>query len=554
MDNIDVASALGFYAQLSELHEQNPYKIKAYAAAAFNLRKVKQPLNTMTLAEVEAIPGVGKSVSKAIVTLAGTGSFPELEALAQETPPGVLDMLRIKGLGPKKVRVIWKELGLLSVEALLDACRENRLVTASGFGYKTQAEVIKAIEFAEAGKGSLHFARAEPDAQRILDALHQIPGSLASTSGALRRCMEVLQCLEFISSAKPMDILQALESSQCTDVVASESAISAKASCGLPVEVLPVHADAFHRSLLLHTGPEAHLAALGPIPEHLQTGERELYRHLGFSFIPPEVRDHPQALQEAAKSDFSDLISFEQLQGVLHNHSTWSDGLNTLEEMALACKNKGYSYFAICDHSRSAAYAHGLETERVFQQFKEIDALNEQLKPFRIFKGIESDILADGSLDYPDEVLAGFDLVVASVHSNLKMDLEKATQRIIRAVEHPATTILGHPTGRLLLLRSGYPIDHEKVIAACAAHKVAIELNAHPYRLDIDWRWVYRAMEQGVMISINPDAHEKEGIGDMRYGTLAARKGMLKRQFCLNALSLAEFEAYLADKKAFSSR
>lgn len=551
MDNIDVASALGYYARLAELHDQNPYKIKAYAAAAFNLRKVKQPLQSLTQAEVEAIPGVGKSVSKAIVLLATTGSFPELEELERDTPAGVLDMLHIKGLGPKKVHVIWKNMGLLSVEALLDACRENRLVAQSGFGYKTQAEIIKAIEFAEAGKGSLHYARAEPDGLRILSALQHINGSVASATGAFRRCMEVLQSLDFLSSASATEITQVLEATGCTDIETSETYIAARASCGLPVHVLQAVEASFQHQLLLSTGPEEHLAALGPVSEASVTDEEAYYRSLGLHFIPAEVRDHPQALQEAAKGDFSNLISFEHLQGVLHNHSTWSDGLNTLEEMALACRSKGYTYFAICDHSRSAAYAHGLEIERVRQQFREVEALNEQLRPFKVFKGIESDILADGSLDYPDELLAEFDLVVASVHSNLKMELERATERIIRAVEHPATTILGHPTGRLLLLRSGYPIDHQKVIDACAANKVAIELNAHPYRLDIDWRWIYRAMEKGVMISINPDAHEKDGIADMRFGTLAARKGMLKRAFCLNALSLSEFEVYLAEKRAF---
>jgi DNA polymerase (family 10) len=234
----------------------------------------------------------------------------------------------------------------------------------------------------------------------------------------------------------------------------------------------------------------------------------------------------------------------------LHNHSTWSDGLNSIEEMARACIDGGYTYFGICDHSRSAGYAGGLSAERVLQQMEEIDALNAKLAPFRIFKGIESDILGDGSLDYEADILARFDMVVASVHSNLKMDEDKATERLIRAVENPYTTILGHPTGRLLLIRRGYPIDHRKVIDACAANGVAIEINAHPYRLDIDWRWLDYCMEKEVMISINPDAHEKSGIHDMQYGLLAARKGLLRRRFCLNALSCAEFEQYLAMRKS----
>ncbi|MBU6325135.1 MAG: DNA polymerase/3'-5' exonuclease PolX, partial [Bacteroidetes bacterium] len=375
MDNIDVASTLGYFAKLAELHEQNPFKIKAYAAAAFNLRKVKQPLQDMTLAEVEAIPGVGKSVSKAIVTLANTGSFPELEELERETPAGVLDMLHIKGLGPKKVHTIWKSMGLLSVEALQDACRENRLVAQSGFGYKTQSEIIKAIEFAEAGKGSLHYARAEPFGYRILEELQKITESKSSTTGAFRRAMEVLQSLDFISTASAGQIMKALEVSECTDIEDSGTSVIAKSLCGLPVHVLRVDEGSFYHQLLLSTGPEEHTTALGQISASSCSDEQSMYQSRGLHFIPAEVRDHPKALEEAVKGDFSDLISFEQLQGVLHNHSTWSDGLNTLEEMALACKSKGYAYFAICDHSRSAAYAHGLETERVLQQFIEVEAL-----------------------------------------------------------------------------------------------------------------------------------------------------------------------------------
>jgi DNA polymerase (family 10) len=244
-----------------------------------------------------------------------------------------------------------------------------------------------------------------------------------------------------------------------------------------------------------------------------------------------------------------EYVEFWHLKGVLHNHTTDSDGLNSLKEMAEHARYEKYQYLGICDHSRSAGYANGLSAERLIAQMKQIDQLNEQLAPFKIFKGVESDILADGSLDYPAEILSMLDFVVASVHSGLKMDQEKAELRLIRAIENPYTTILGHPTGRLLLLREGYPIDHQRIIDACAYNDVVIELNAHPYRLDIDWRWLQYAQKKGVKISINPDAHEKSGYGDMYFGTLAARKGGLLVQNTLNALTVDEFEAFLEQRR-----
>jgi DNA polymerase (family 10) len=244
------------------------------------------------------------------------------------------------------------------------------------------------------------------------------------------------------------------------------------------------------------------------------------------------------------------LLEEKDLRGILHNHSTYSDGKHTLRQMAEYCKELGYDYLGISDHSRTAFYAGGLEIERIEKQQKEIDQLNKELAPFRIFKGIESDILSDGSLDYPENVLASFDFIVASVHSILNMDIKRATERLLRAIENPFTTILGHPTGRLLLRREGYPIDHKTIIDACAKNNVVIEINANPWRLDLDWRWVRYAMEQGVMLSINPDAHEMDGYADMKYGVLVGRKGGLTKKMTLNSLSGKEIAAYFAERKA----
>jgi DNA polymerase (family 10) len=277
--------------------------------------------------------------------------------------------------------------------------------------------------------------------------------------------------------------------------------------------------------------------------------ESGIYASLGLQYIEPELREGLTEVSSAKENKIPKLIELSDLKGILHNHSTYSDGMNSLKEMAEYCKELGYEYLGICDHSQSAFYAQGLKPDRVFEQHAEIDLLNKQLFPFRVFKGIESDILNDGSLDYSDDVLKSFDFIVASVHSNLKMNEEKATARLLKAIENPFTTILGHPTGRLLLSRPGYPIDHKKIIDACAANGVIIELNAHPYRLDIDWRWIPYCLERGVKISINPDAHEKSGYHDMYFGTFVARKGMLSKEMCLNSLSLTEIESYFLSRK-----
>jgi DNA polymerase (family 10) len=278
--------------------------------------------------------------------------------------------------------------------------------------------------------------------------------------------------------------------------------------------------------------------------------EVEFFSKNKLQYIPAEMREGFGEVDLAKEQKIPVLVEESDLKGILHNHSTYSDGKHSLRQMAEYCKSLGYEYLGISDHSRTASYAGGLEIEKVLKQHAEIDQLNQELAPFRIFKGIESDILGDGSLDYPEEVLASFDFIVSSVHSILNMDIQRATERLIRAISNPFTTILGHPTGRLLLRREGYPIDHKAVIDACAAHQVVIEINANPWRLDLDWRWVRYAMDQGVRLSINPDAHEMDGYADMKYGVLVGRKGGLTKEMTLNSLSGDEIAAYFAQRKA----
>lgn len=548
MDNYDISDALGFYAKLAELHDENPFKFKAFAAAAFNLKKVKEPLASMDEGAIGALPGVGKSVVAAIKQLLATGTFPELEKVLQQTPPGILDMLRIKGLGPKKVQGIWRNMGIDNVEDLFDACRENRLVEQPGFGLKTQGEVMRAIEFSWGAKGKYHYARIEKPADEIISILKKtFPNDRHETTGELRRKCEVLDVLEFISTTHIDKIAGALASLGYAPE--NDHFIN---PAGYKVKVYDAEPENFATKWLMTTGSAEHLQSIHFKADKNFKEEIEIYKALNLPWFEPEMRERAEEFERVVSGKAENLLQYSDLKGIIHNHSTYSDGLQSLEEMAEYCRELGYEYLGICDHSKTAAYANGLSVERVLQQHEEIDRLNEKMAPFRIFKGIESDILSDGSLDYEPDILSRFELVVASVHSNLKMQEDVANQRLKKAIENPFTHVLGHPTGRLLLVREGYKIDHRYIIDACAANGVAIELNANPYRLDLDWRWLGYAMDKGVMVGINPDAHEKHGYHDMYFGTIAARKGGLTKEFTLNALALPDMDQWLRKKRSNS--
>jgi len=546
MDNYDISTLMGTYAKLAELHEGNPFKVKALSAAAFNIKKFKDPLQDMSDQALAGLPGIGKSVLSAIKNLLQTGTFPELEQLIAKTPPGVLEMLKVKGLGPKKVGVIWRKMGIETIEDLLDACRENRLVEFPGFGLKTQHEIQQAIQFALNARGWFHYARAEAPANDMLQELRQqFQASRYEFTGDFRRNAIVLESVDILTTTPEAELLAFATTHQLERQ--TENELKFRDANGFLFAFETAMAADFEKKWFLGTGSAAHFEALGVTAQTQLTGnsEIEIYRNLGFPYILPERRE---GIGELVAGD-EPLIEFTDLKGILHNHTSYSDGLHSLREMAEHAKKLGYEYLGICDHSRSAGYAQGLSNGRVLQQMQEIDLLNAELVPFRIFKGIESDILSDGSLDFEPDMLDRFDFVVASVHSTLNMTEEKAMQRLIKAIENPYTRILGHPTGRLLLVRKGYPVNHRYLIDACAANDVSIELNAHPFRLDIDWTHIPYAMGKGVLISINPDAHEKEGYHDMYYGTLAARKGGLTRNMTLNAKSLKEFEAWLSLKR-----
>lgn len=547
---------LRLLSQLMELHDENPFKVKSLANAAFKVDKLPYRIAGKSLAEMEKIDGIGKSTATKIVELLETGSITDLTDLLAATPDGIVEMLGIKGIGPKKIGIIWHELGIETVGELYYACNENRLIEAKGFGLKTQEEIVKVIEFRMASNGKFLYAQVDAVAGGLFQKLTGIlPDSIVSYTGEFRRCCEIINELGFLVGSVDVrsDVELLTQSDILQNISVNEHTISGETPNGLLVKISVVNNLSFHYDLFAQTGADDHVqAVLARISDDVKqaNSEEEIYKKAGLTFILPELREGDTFIVKAANNALPQLVTYQDLKGTLHNHSTWSDGVNTLEDMALYCRDQlKLEYLGICDHSKSAFYAKGLSIERVLQQHEEIDHLNKKITGFHIFKGIESDILNDGSLDYPDEILQRFDFIVASVHSNLKMDMERATARLIKAVENPYTTILGHPTGRLLLSRKGYEFDYQKVIDACAANNVIIEINANPLRLDLDWRWHQYALDKGVKLSVNPDAHRVEGFSDMHYGVLAARKGGLYKEMCLNAFSLEEIKKEFESKK-----
>ncbi len=561
MENKEISKVFSEAAKLMELHQANEFKIRSWQNAAFAIGRLETPLKVLSVEELNQIKGIGKSLSQKIFELLETGSLPDIEEYLEITPSGVVEMMRIKGIGPKKVALLWKELGVESPGELLYACNENRLIELKGFGKKTQDQIRSAIEYTISNKGFFHYAKLESVALEIVREMQNVNAFLhVELTGDIRRKCEVLSEIEIIFSAKVTDSFQeqlkSLKTLENFEALSDEEPLKFKNSDGIVIHFYAVAEVDFFYRLMITTGSDEHIQQLSQLPDFANASkishanEIEVYRFLKLAYIEPELREGLGELELAMKNTLPVLVEFSDLRGSLHNHSTYSDGMHSLKQMATACKELGYEYLGICDHSKSAFYANGMNEERILKQHLEIDELNKELAPFRIFKGIESDILFDGSLDYSDAILKTFDFIVASVHSGLKMSIEKATERLINAVKNPYTTILGHPTGRLLLARQGYPIDHKAVIDACAENGVVIELNAHPYRLDLDWRWIQYALSKNVMISVNPDAHYVEGYHDMYYGVCAGRKGMLTKSMTFNSKSLAEIELFFTNRRA----
>ena len=551
VSNEMIAESFSQLAKLMDIHGENPFKVKSYAAAAFSIDKLTEQLSEIPREKIHSIRGIGPSIGKQIVDILDSGDLPQLREMVARTPSGVIEMLRIKGLGPKKIATVWKEMEIESIGELMYACNENRLMLYKGFGEKTQNNIRDTIAFYLRSQGSFLFAEVEGYALLLQKLLREnFPSGLFSLSGAFRRQLEIIDHLEWITTMPAEDLSGFFQSKNIPSEIRSDGDLMVAEPGNIRMIFHSVPASAYYPRLFTTSSGPVFLEKWKEKFGEPVSGESEeaIFKASGIHFVPPCLREDPMWIEKAAVA-VPELIRTDQIRGIVHSHSNWSDGLHTVEEMAKACIEQGFEYLVLSDHSKSAFYANGLSEERIREQHRYIEELNAKLSPFYIFKSIECDILNDGRLDYSNEILSTFDLVITSVHSNLKMTEEKAMNRLLTAVQNPHTRILGHPTGRLLLSRAGYPVDHKTLIDACAAHEVVIELNAHPRRLDMDWRWIPYALEKGVMISIDPDAHSIEGYHDIHYGVLAAQKAGVTAAQNLSSFTLARMKEFVKKKK-----
>lgn len=558
MDNSALADNFSLLSKLMDIHGENSFKTRTYSIAAYNIENLPTQLKDTPRDKLFSIKGIGESVGQKVIEMIDTGKLGILEEYIQNTPAGVIEMLNIKGIGPKKINTIWKEMEIESIGELLYACNENRLTRFKGFGEKTQLNVQEAIEFYFTHQGSFLYAQIDEVFPQIDAYLKKLfSPETVHVTGAFRRQELVITDLEFIVLEENDTIKPKFVTAQPPELVEeTPDSLSYKLKNGLKLKLHTGRKNKAERLFLTSSSADFLEAFHKHFPPDSYRNkyptshdDEAIFTDLKIPFIPACLRETASIIEIAKKKALPNLIQPGDVKAVIHSHSNWSDGSNTIEEMAKECIKRGFEYLVISDHSKTAVYARGLNEERLREQHRNIDELNKTLAPFKIFKSIESDILNDGSLDYADDILATFDLVIASVHSNLKMTEDKAMTRVLKAIANPYTTILGHPTGRLLLSRKGYPLDHKKIIDACAANNVVIELNAHPRRLDIDWQWIQYAIEKGVLISIDPDAHSLEGYNDIKYGVLAAQKGGLTKQQNLSSFSLKEFEAFLEQRR-----
>ena len=552
VSNEAIAESFSLLSKLMDIHGENPFKIKSYAAASFSIDKLTEELSSIPREKIISIKGIGPSIGKQIIEILDTGELPQLHEIIGKTPSGVIEMLRIKGLGPKKISTVWKEMEIESIGELMYACDENRLMLYKGFGEKTQHNIRETISFYLRSQGSFLFAEVEGYVLSIQKKLKEtFPGESISVTGGFRRHLEIVDQVEWITNISIEDLTHFFASQNCIAELTSQNILQITGGDHVKLIFEIVTAASFHQRLFeTSCSPEFLGKWLSDFKSSDTPGSEEtIFQQAGIHIIPPPLREDPRVIEKAKLSPLPELIQFSDIKGIIHSHSNWSDGLNTVEEMAKACIEQGFEYLVISDHSKSAFYANGLSEERIREQHLYVDELNKRLAPFHIFKSIECDILNDGKLDYSDQILSTFDLVIASVHSNLKMSSEKAMSRLLTAVQNPFTRILGHPTGRLLLSRAGYPVDHTVLIDACANFGVVIELNAHPRRLDMDWRWIDYAIQKNVLISIDPDAHSIVGYHDIHYGVLAAQKGGVTAALNLSSFSLAEMKQFIKLRK-----
>jgi DNA polymerase (family 10) len=564
MNKKEVAKVLEEIGTILELKGDNPFKIRAYYNGARILETLDIDLTTLTdSGKISEIKGIGKALADKITTLATTGNLPYYQELKVSIPEGLLNMMQIPGLGAKKVKIIYDKLGLSEVGELEYACKENRLRDLQGFGQKSQDKILQSIELQKRYSKRFLYSIGEIEAEAIVQYLKEC-NELKSVdiAGSLRRKMETVKDLDIISSCQVQDRKKVMRHfvsyEQCFQIKnqgITKSAIVLNSGITAEIRLVQDHEYPF----LLHhaTGSKEHNTHMRQLAKEQGyklneyglfrneqritcKSESEIFKTLGLAFIPPELRENMGEIEAAREGKLPNLYEGHPFTGIFHVHTTYSDGANTIEEIATACQSLGFAFVGICDHSKSAFYANGLTEERVLQQQEEINRLNSENNDFRILKGIEVDILHDGSLDFDDSLLSTFDFVIASVHSQFKMNEEIMTNRLCAALKNPYVTMLGHPSGRLLLAREPYALNMEKVIEVAGEEDKIVEINTSPYRLDLDWRWGKYARANGVMTVLNPDAHSVEGLTDYKYGIGIARKGWYEAKDILNTYSTDE--------------
>ncbi len=566
-----VVKILEEIAVLLEISGENHFKARAYQNAARNLEKLDTDfIKLVKDKKLSEVQGIGEAINKKIEELVETGKLSYYESLRSSIPSGHLEMLRIAGLGPKKIHALYEQLGIRTIGELEYACHENRLVELQGFGKKTQENILAGIKKLNFYKERRLYAEVAGDARLLFSVLTENKEIIrASLAGSLRRSAETVKDIDIVvSSANAENIAGYFVSlPQVAEVVArGATKVSVTLRTGINADLRIVADHEFPHALLHFTGSKEHNTALrGRAKDHglkineyglwrgeeniVCQSEEEIFSHLNLPYIPPELRENMGEVEAAEKRNLPVLVDEKDIRGIFHIHTNFSDGTQSLESMVEAAKKMGMQYIGISDHSQSAYYAGGLKREDIEAQHRMIDELNEKYAPFHIFKGIEADILPDGSLDYTDDILRSFDFVIAAIHSGFHMPEEEMTRRIKIALQNEYTSMLAHPTGRLLLAREPYAVNIAEIIDTAALYGKVLELNSNPQRLDLDWRNCIYARKKGVKIAINPDAHSTTGLADISFGIKIARKGWLAAEDCLNCLSVDEMKKYWNSKK-----
>ncbi len=561
MNNSQIGARIKRLAALMSLLDENVHKIRTFTKAAQTIEKYPEEMGVLIDEDrLTLVPGIGDNLAHIILYYAKSGGPAIEKELEARLPKGLPELLTIKGLGTQKVKTLWQDYGVNNLSDLEHVCLSHELSTWQGFGSKLEQNLLQAISFYTKNIKDFLLDQATKVAaiwQARLSELVEIE-SIALT-GQLRRSNELIRSVDFIVQADMEELRQALSGKLQLRVTETDPLKLIDPS-GLPIHLWVCHQHEFAVRQLVLTGGDIYLEKLdevlagkqlvrkaGRIPgiSTSDPDEKELCQQIGIQWIEPSLRDRFNAFP-----DHQPLIHDSDIQGVLHVHSTWSDGRNSLEQMVTKARELGYRYLGISDHSQAAYYANGLKPDRVQTQWKQIDELNEKYADIHIFKGIEADILSDGALDYDDTILAGFDFVIASIHSHFHLDSTAQTDRIIRALQSPYTTILGHPTGRMLLSREGYKPDIRAIIDAAAEYGKVIEINTTPKRLDLDWRYLGYAKERGVKVSINPDAHSLSGLETIPYGVLIAQKGGLSPDDVLNTLDANAFQSFIRKQRS----